>query len=421
MQTGHFATPLLPQRTPDLKSKYIKTVTQINKLKPRSERYEVADATLRPLRLVVFPSGAKSWVYRYRLGGRTRKLTLDCGATDLARARALGGDAMNKIAAKIDPGVEKQEKKHAADALTVEGLITRFLDPKRKRKRKGPLRSAGEVERILRKELDRFKNRHPDGISTFEARKIIDDVSDRGVVMANRTLTHCRSLYGFAVKEHIAAANPFADIDFAAEESRDRVLSMAELTAVWNAAGTLGEPFTAIIRLLILTGQRLNEIACLRRNEINFEKRQIELPGSRTKNGRSHIVALSDPAFEILESVEKDGGESQVFRRRFHWFRIHARLAAAVTKALGNEPEHWTLHDLRRTLATHCAEDLKIQPHVIDKALNHSSGVVRGVMAIYNRADLMDERRAALDAWARFVLATVEKNESNVVAMRAGR
>ena len=99
----------------------------------------------------------------------------------------------------------------------------------------------------------------------------------------------------------------------------------------------------------------------------------------------------------------------------------HARLAAAVTKVLGNEPEHWTLHDLRRTLATHCAEDLKIQPHVIDKALNHSSGVVRGVMAIYNRADLMDERRAALDAWARFVLATVEKNESNVVAMRAGR
>jgi integrase len=398
-----------------MKSKYIKTVNQINELKPRSERYEVADATLRPLRLVVFPSGAKSWVYRYRLGGRTRKLTLDCGATDLARARALGGDAMNKIAAKIDPGVEKQEKKQAGD-LTVEGLINRYLDPKRKRKRSGPLRSAGEVERILRKELDRFKNRHPDGISTFEAKKLIDDVSDRGVVMANRTLTHCKGLYGFAVKEHFAETNPFAGLDLAAEESRDRVLSMAELAAVWNSAGPLGEPFTAIIRLLILTGQRLNEIACLRRNEINFEKRQIELPGSRTKNGRAHIVPLADPAFEILQSVKKIDGEPLVFGRRFHWFRIRARLGEGVGAI-----ERWTLHDLRRTMATHCAEDLKIQPHVIDKALNHSSGVVRGVMAIYNRADLLDERRGALDAWASFVLATVEGKQSNVVAMRGGR
>jgi integrase len=235
------------------------------------------------------------------------------------------------------------------------------------------------------------------------------------LVIGNRTLTYCKGLYGFAVKENIADTNPFADLDLAAEESRDRVLSTAELAAVWKEAGTLGEPFTAIIRLLILTGQRLNEIACLRRNEINLEKRQIELPGSRTKNGRSHIVALSDPALKILESVERIDGEPLVFGRRFNWFRIRARLIAAVGAS-----DHWTLHDLRRTFATLCAEELKIAPHVIDKILNHSSGVVRGVMAIYNRADLMDERRAALDAWAKFVLATVEGKGSNVVLLRGG-
>ena len=212
MQTGHFATPPLPQGTPDMQSKYIKTVKQIEQLKSRAERYEVADATLRPLRLVVFPSGAKSWVYRYRLGGRTRKLTLDCGATDLARARALGGDAMNKIAAKIDPGVEKQEKKHAADALTVEGLITRFLDPKRKRKRKGPLRSAGEVERILRKELEPFLKREANGgISETEASTMIGAVAKRGTVIRNRTLASCKALFSFGNSPEVKAP-PLSEI-----------------------------------------------------------------------------------------------------------------------------------------------------------------------------------------------------------------
>src|SRR6516225_443391 len=127
MQTAPFDTLQLPPIAPDMMSdhpkKYIATVKQIENLKPRAARYELADATLRPLRLVIFPTGAKSWVYRYRFGGRTRKLTLQCGATDLARARELGAAAMNKIAAGTDPGVEKAEKKRAGSPLTIEQLI----------------------------------------------------------------------------------------------------------------------------------------------------------------------------------------------------------------------------------------------------------------------------------------------------------
>jgi integrase len=179
--------------------------------------------------------------------------------------------------------------------------------------------------------------------------------------------------------------------------------------------------------MLILTGQRLNEIACVRWSEVDFEKRQITLPGSRTKNGRSHIVALSDPAIEILKSAKKvESEEGLVFTitggRISGWSKMRARLAEAVRKALEKEPEHWTLHDLRRTFATRAAEDMKIAPHVIDKILNHSTGVVRGIAAVYNRSELLDERRAALEAWSRFVLATVETKETaNVVVLRGAR
>jgi integrase len=382
---------------------------------------------------VVFPSGAKSWVYRYRFGGRTRKLTLECGATDLARARELGAAAMNKVAGKTDPGVEKQEKKREGEPLTVEKFIERYLtahvqkthttDGKVLKRPPPPLRSADEIKRILEKELEPFKNRQAaDGISSFEAKKLIDDVAERGAIIANRTLAYCKALYGSDVAKKIGAANPFADLKLTEEDDRERVLSAEELKAVWNGAGKLGHPYAGIIRLLALTGQRLNEIACLRWSEIDFDKRQITLPGARTKNGRSHVVALSDPALEILEKAKKDKVESEeglVFTvtggRISGWSKMRTRLAEAVIEALKREPEHWTLHDLRRTFATRAAEDLKVPPHVVDKILNHSNGVVRGVAAIYNRAEFLDERRDALEKWGRYVNRLVKGDQSNVV------
>jgi integrase len=406
------------------KSQRISTVTQIENLKPRNERYEVADAKCTGNRLVVFPSGAKSWVFRYRLSGRTRKLTIDAGATDLARARKLGMEALNAVKSGIDPGEVKQEAKRIGSPLTVEGLIDKYVE-----KHIGKLRSGDEVERILRKELKPFMKRQANGgISDSDAIKLIDDVSRRGAVIANRTLANCRSLYSFAMSPKVKAAtsNPFAAIERWEEESRERVLSNEELVAVWNAAEKLGPPYTGIVRLLILTGQRLNEIAALRWSEIKFDKRQIELPGARTKNGRSHIVALSDRAVEIVEKAKQTKIKSEgdlVYTisgdQLNGWSRLRERLYEAVEETLESEPERWTLHDLRRTCATRMAEDLKIAPHVVDKILNHSSGAVRGVAAIYNRSELLDERRAALEAWGRYVDGLVNGPSSNVVPLRA--
>jgi integrase len=419
------------------KTKRISTVTQVNALKPRDQRYEVADAEVTRCRLVVFPSGTRSWVFRYRFGGRTRKLTLDAGPTDLARVRELGTAALNAVKAGIDPGEVKQEKKRAGSPLTVEGLIDKYATKhlgKREDSETGlvaySLRSGDEVERILRKELKPFLKRQANtGISESEAIKLIGDVGERGDVIRNRTLANCKSMYAFAMSPEVKAvlSNPFAGLKLKKVGDRERVLSEEELKAVWVAAGKLGDPYNAIIKLLLLTGQRLGEIANLCWSEVSFSKKQLELPGVRTKNKRSHIVALSPAALEILERAKEAKIKSEgdlVFTISGDalngWSKLRGRLYEAVEEALEREPEPWVIHDIRRSVATHMAEDLKILPHVIDKILNHSSGVIRGVMATYNRSDLLEERRAALEAWAKYIDGFVSgSSSSNVVPIRA--
>jgi integrase len=416
------------------KSQRISTVTQIENLKPRDERYEVADGKLTSNRLVVFPSGSRSWIFRYRFGGRTRKLTLDVGATDLARARKLGAEALNAVKAGIDPGEVKKEKKRAGSPLTVEGLVDKYAVEHLGKSEDSEtevtysLRSGDEIERILRKELKPYLKRQANGgISETEADNLIDAVAERGDVIRNRTLANLKGLYTFAMLKKVSASNPFAGLKLKKVDDRERVLSEEELKAVWTAAGKLGEPYTGIIGLLVLTGQRLTEIAGLRWSEVNFGKKQIELPGARTKNKRPHIVALSPAALEILERASEKKIKSEeglVFTiggdQLNGWSRLRERLYEAVEEALENKPTPWVLHDIRRSVATHMAEDLKIPPHVIDRILNHVSGVVKGVAAVYNRAQYLDERRAALEAWAKYVDGFVNSApSSNVVPLRA--
>lgn len=419
------------------RAKRISTVTQVESLKPRDDRYEVADAKLPSNRLVVFPSGSKSWVLRYRFGGRTRKMTLEAGATDLARARQLGMAALNSVKAGVDPGEAKQEKKRAGSPLTVEALIDKFADKhlgKREDSDTGvvsySLRSGDEVERILRKELAPYLKRQANGgISESEAITLVDAAGKRGDVIRNRTLANLKSLFAFAMTPaaKAVASNPFAGLKLKKVDDRERVLSEEELKAVWAAAGKLGDPYTGILRLLVLTGQRLSEIADLRWSEVNLAKKQLELPGARTKNKRAHIVALSPAAVEILEHARENKIKSEmglVFTisgdQLNGWSKLRERLYKAVDEALEKPPADWVIHDIRRSVATHMAEDLKIPPHIIDRVLNHSTGVIKGVMATYNRAEYLDERRDALEAWGRYVdVSVIGVPSSNVVPIRA--
>jgi integrase len=168
------------------------------------------------------------------------------------------------------------------------------------------------------------------------------------------------------------------------------------LKTVWSNLDD--NDYGKIVKLLTLTGQRRDEIARLNWSEVNFDEKQIDLPGSRTKNRRPHIVPLSPPALAILKSIDRDGIE--VFAKRNNWQIDKDDLDKKF------DMPHWVLHDLRRTLSTGMG-DLGIQPHVVEAVLNHVSGSKSGVAGVYNKAMYLKEKREALNEYAAYVLTIV--------------
>jgi integrase len=198
------------------------------------------------------------------------------------------------------------------------------------------------------------------------------------------------------------------------ERRRDRVLSAEELASVWQAAGAVGDEFGAIIRLLMLTGQRRDEVAAMAWSEIDLERALWTLPAVRTKNCREHEVPLSRHAVALLPPRRE--GRALVFGQGKGGFSGFSRAKARLDKAAGLAMP-WVLHDIRRSLVTHMNE-LGIDPHVIEAVVNHVSGARGGIAGRYNFAAYREQKRVALQRWADWVAAVVEGRApaGNVVA-----
>ena len=191
---------------------------------------------------------------------------------------------------------------------------------------------------------------------------------------------------------------------------RDRVLTDKELATLWN--GLLENDYGRILRLLILTACRRDEIGSLRWSEIDEETRMIALPGERTKNGRTHHVPLSKLAMEIIDSIPRRINRDLVFGEGKGGFSGWSKAKAALDVQFGLKP--WRLHDLRRTASTRMA-DAGVQPHIIETVINHVSGHKAGVAGVYNRSTYENEKRDALDALSNYVLVAVKKADGGNV------
>lgn len=175
---------------------------------------------------------------------------------------------------------------------------------------------------------------------------------------------------------------------------RARLRAIGQL---WAALST--DPLADIIRLLLLTGQRRNEIGALQWSEVDLARKMIVLPPERTKNGRKHELPLSRQALAIIERQPRRNSSAFLFSNMKgfrNWDAAKARLDQRLSIAA------YTLHDLRRTAATGMAE-IGVQPHIIEAVLNHVSGHKAGVAGIYNRAKYADEMRSTLQRWADHV------------------
>jgi integrase len=391
-----------------------------------ARRIEKPDPGLSGLYLVIQPSGAKSWALRYRFGGKPAKLTLGrWPVMGVAEARLAASKAIEAVERGEDPGLAKKAGKTAApddDRDKFEKVVGVFMKRHAARNRR-----ADDVAAMFRREVMKpWGSKRIQDITKRDVIDVLDAMVDRGSpVSANRLLAHLRTLFTWAKGRDILTTSPLDGIKPpSAERPRNRVLTDDEIRVFWLACDRLGQPFGSLYQFLLLTGQRLREGAEMTEREVIDGLWTI--PAARTKNGDEHTVPLPDAAKDILRGLNRikgpfmftTTGESPISG----FTRAKSRLDAIMAQAAGDGVviPPFTIHDLRRTAATGMAS-LRFPPHIVEAVLNHRSGTRRGVAGVYNRFDYADEKRAALEAWARKVLAIVEDKPDNVVRLADAR
>jgi integrase len=370
------------------------------------------DDDIRGFGIRLREGGSRTWIYQYRIGSKQHRMVLGSAkSVPLALARKNASELEAKVKLGGDPAMDRDDaRREAEDTFGV--LAGQYLAS---RKPKVRARTFDGLQRHLTNYAKPLHRLLVTAVSQRDVAKLLNDIADdRGDVTSNRLRATLHAFLGWVIREGIRLpeGNVASYTGRREEKSRQRVLSDAELKAIWTAC--LDDDHGAVLRLLMLTGQRAREIAELRWNEIHDE--QIVLPADRTKNHRAHVVPLSDAAGAILTRFSGDG-RSHVFGRDDGGFqgwnkakeKINARLAEA-------ELPHWTPHDLRRTVATGMAE-LGVQPHIVEAVLNHVSGHKGGVAGIYNRATYDKEKREALNLWAEHLLAVIEGRKAVVVPL----
>ena len=349
----------------------------------------------------ITPKGRKVFVVLYRIGGagsKLRKYTIGpYGRVTLHQARIA---AQKVFAARLDGrdlAAEQRETKRRIVADGVEDLLEVFISQHLSQNR-----SAGEVSRLLRREVGKaWDSKSIHDITKRDVVDVISAIEQRGAPSAaNKALKSIKTFLRWCVGRAILDQSPADGIPLPAKEvARDRVLDDNELARVVLAVRKMGGPYGGIVELLALTGQRREEIAGMLWEEVNLAQRVWVIPKVRTKNNKAHIVHISDQSLAVLKRHHRPGAIvfSLLGQKPFQKFSNAKRELDLLSGVTG-----WRLHDLRRTCVSGMAR-LGIAPHVADKILNHQSGTISGVAAVYQRHEFLDERKQALDLWAAHV------------------
>jgi integrase len=396
----------------------------IQNLKPRAVRYEVPDPGARGLRVVVQPSGFKSFAVRYRnAAGRRRKLTLKGGIT-LAAARKLAADALLEVAQGRDPATAKQNARQSAGARaddTVERLAHQFIEQYAKRRtRENTWRATASIFRRI--VVPAWGKRSVHEIVRRDIIDLVEGVAVDRPIAGNRTLAAVSRFFRWLCERDILQASPCTGVRRPSTETpRDRVLSDEELRRLWLASEVIGGPDGACVKLLIFTGQRRSEIGRLKWSEVGSDA--LELPATRMKARAGHTVPLSAQAAAIIASMPElvpqvPQTSDYVFGRPIRF----DQLKSTLDSHLGDISPRWVFHDIRRSVASGMAR-IGVPVPVIEKVLAHKSGVFAGIVAVYQRHSFMPEMAAALQKWADHIEDVVHgrKQKGQVVDLHRRR
>ena len=404
------------------------------------------DDQLKGFGIRVMPNRAdgqhrKVFLLQYRADGKVRRETIGDWGNELStaqarrRAEALRGQvrdrrdpvAERKAAAAARRLVEAEKRlAEAVDAFTLQKLVDAWEARALSLRRDGYRKEAtARVRQSLASLLDRPASK----VSRVDAAKALTEIAEeRGPIAANRLMAYARACYGWAIKANLLEANPFAGLAAPGrEKARSRVLTRPELQAIWRACDALGPVHAGYVRFLMLTLQRRQEVAGATWAEISADGETWTIPADRAKNGRVHLVHLAPAARAVLELAQEErekrirvaGKPSEpappdlvfatpIGTKLSAFSVIKADLDAAIVTAAVEDGREavkisgWVFHDFRRAGVTALA-DAGFPPHVCDRLLNHVSGAIRGVAAVYQRAEFLAERKAALEAWAKYM------------------
>jgi integrase len=409
------------------------TDRSVASLKPNGQRYEVWDSARPALGVRVGNSGKKSWVYLYHWQGRPRRLTLGrYPKLSVAGAGLAFAHAFHQLENGIDPGATEVEKRRQARAMpTVRELGDEFLEKHCKPNK----RSWENDERIFKHDvLPAWGSRKITTIRRSDVNDLLDDIAARAPVQSNRTFAFIRAMFRFAESRDYIPASPCHGVKTRTRErSRDRVLEMKEVEALWSGIDEPGvtEVVRLAVRFLLLTGQRIGEVVNAEWSEIDVDGAIWTQPGTKVKNGKPHRVPLSPQAIDILRRCRAIAGAVEgrrqkprkrdaakwagretmvrwVFPSRYGIKPITTRCLDRALRRLrtnGKVPD-FRPHDLRRTAASHMTR-LGIDRLTVHKLLNHSD---RSVTAIYDRYDYDAQKRRAVETWGSEVQATVSRS-----------
>lgn len=380
------------------------TDATVRSLKPTDKRQEIPDDLLPGMYLVVQPTGKKSWQVRYRAGGKHRRMTLGrYPVMPLVHARKRAREVMQEAQAGADPAAEVKAAKREAPRDTVADALDGYA-----KRKLSQLKSGDHAKRMLERfVLPAWGDRQISSIEKIDVQDLIEEIweSGRGVT-ANRCLAYTKAFLNWCCDRGLLEVNPAERVKKAVKEkSRSRKFDDVEICWFWMACEQEGYPWGPLGQLLLLTGQRLNEIARLTESERS--NLGIRLSAVRNKNGLPHEVPLSSLALEVMQAMPKvKNPQGYLFTTNartpvqgFHKARQHLadRMLEIAAKERGEpvEIEHWTFHDLRRTCGSAVAAAAGTE--AMEALLNHKSGKHSGVAGIYNRYEYAREITDALE------------------------
>jgi integrase len=370
-------------------------------------------------------NGRLTWVFQYQVHGRQHRIKLGDATMSADAARSEAIQARSKVDLsrrsgsphpilehkRIADEMARAEAKRPGDA-PFGSRIEEYLAARSSNG--NGLREASLIEtrRYLTQHFKALHNIPLAQIRRLDVANVLSEIKSPAV--HNRARSTLSTFYAWAIGRGWCDVNPVVGTNKAEGESeRQRVLTDAEISAVWLAADK-ANGYGKILQLLLLTGCRRDEIGGLRWSEIDLNARTITIPGARTKNGEQHVIPLSDTAASILAGIAKRDGYEHVFGRTLSagfsgWSSAKAEFDATV------KLPDWVVHDLRRTVRTGI-DKLGILPHICEAVLNHLSAKL---IRTYNRNQYESEKRAALNQWATHLKTIVaQATGANVTALK---